>query len=380
MNAFAPFAALALLAACSSVPSSPPPTITSRDFGVTKAGRPATLWTLRGFGIEVDVTDLGATLVAVRAPDRAGFLADVVLGFPDVAGYESAANQRFGATLGRVADRIGKGEFQLDGRTYVLTREDGHDSVHGGSVRSFDKVHWRAEVIDQGHAGVAVRFGYDSKEGEEGFPGSVRAHVTYALVPATVPVLAVHHEAWTDRRTPVNLGNHTYWNLAGEGAITALDHTLQIAAAHYLPNDDTLLPTGEVAPVQGTPFDFTEAKEVGLHAGPLLTTAAKGYDHYFVLPPATGIRHVATLHHEGTGRTLAIDTTAPGLRLDTGNRLRGQIGKAGHAYGTRSGIRLSPHGYPDAVHHATFPSILVEPGVPYVAQTRYRFPGLGDTP
>lgn len=364
-----PFAALALLAACSTMAPAPHTSVSSRSFGTLSNGTTATLWTLQVPGLAVDVSDFGATLVAVRMPDRAGVVGDVVLGFDDVTGYASAANQYFGCTTGRVCNRIAKGRFTLDGVDYQLAINNEPNHLHGGGERSFDKVAWRAEV-GNAHGAPSVRFTYRSRDGEEGYPGNLDVAVTYALLPLTPPQLRVTYEAQSDRRTPINLTNHAYWNLAGAGAPTVLDHQLQVAADHYTPLDDTGIPTGAIAPVAGTALDFTRATELGLWFDRVKDTPTKGYDHNFVLRGGvTTLRPVAHLWHPGTQRSLRVLTTEPGLQVYSGNYLRGQSGKGGAAYPPNSAVCLETQHFPDSVHHTNFPTTILEPGQRFTSTT-----------
>lgn len=365
--------AFLLLTACSSMTTAPKP-ITSAHFGTDAQGRPATLWTLRNAGVECDVTDYGATLVAMRVPDRAGFLGDVVLGFDDVNGYQSDRNQYFGCTTGRVCNRIAGGRFTLDGYEYTLATNNGPNHLHGGAERSLDKVFWHAEQTTGEGGAPAVRFTYLSRDGEEGYPGNLHIAVTYTLESASGgAALRIDYEARSDKRTPVNLTNHAYWNLAGEGAETVLDHELQLDAAQYTPTDDTLIPTGEIRDVVGSEFDFRDGQPVGLHVSRLADTAAMGYDHNFVLAPGDGLREVATLSHEGSGRSMVIETTEPGIQVYSGNFLRGDAGKGGKPYAKRSAICLETQHFPDAVHHDNFPDIVLEPGDLFRSTTRMVF-------
>ncbi|MBK8100224.1 MAG: galactose mutarotase [Planctomycetes bacterium] len=362
---------LLLLAACSSMNSNTatgPSGIRSRHFGVDQHGRPATLWTLRQGNLEVDVTDHGATLVAVRMPDRADRVRDICLGFDDVTGYESGANQYFGCTTGRVCNRIAKGQFTLDDYRFQLAINNGPNHLHGGGKRSLDKVHWDGEVVAS--SGAAVRFSYTSPDGEEGYPGRLSISVTYTLFADRLDIV---YAATTDQRTPVNLTNHAYWNLAGEGDGTILDHELWIDAAGYTPTDDTLIPTGKIANVAHSALDFSKATLIGLRVARLDDTAAKGYDHNFVLREATGLRHVSTLRHPLTGRTIDIHTTEPGLQFYSGNFLHGQRGKGGKVYAHRSGLCLETQHFPDSVNHPSFPSTILEPGATYSSTTQIRF-------
>ncbi len=366
-----PIAVLALFAACSSMSDNKPDSVTSRWFGQSRDGQVAKLWTLRSRHLEVDVTDHGATLVAVRQPDRAGFLADVVLGFDDVSGYESAANQYFGCTTGRVCNRIANGEFTLDGYTYALAKNNGPNHLHGGGPRSFDKVHWNGEVVRGDGGAPAVRFTYVSRDGEEGYPGTLQVSVTYTL--HADDRLHIGYEATTDRTTPINVTNHAYWNLAGAGSLTVLDHTLQVEADQYTPTDATLVPTGKLAEVAGTPLDFTRPTAIGARVDMLLGTPALGYDHNYVLRAATGMRHVATLAHKASGRSMTVATTEPALQVYSGNFLNGQIGKQGRAYPQRSAVCLETQHFPDSVHHAHFPTTLLQPGSVFRSATEMAF-------
>jgi aldose 1-epimerase len=362
----APLAALCAFSACSTMTADTP---TFRWFGSQKDGRPAMVWTLRTRGLEVDVTDYGATLVAVRTPDRGGFVDDIVLGFDDVTGYQSDANQYFGCTTGRVCNRIAKGEFVLDGYPYVLARNNGPNHLHGGASRSFDKVHWEGTPVADGGA-QGVRFSYHSRDGEEGYPGNLHVTVTYWVMPG--PTLKVITEARTDKRTPVNITNHAYWNLEGAGSATVLDHELQVEADTYTPTDDTLIPTGAIASVERTALDFRKPQPIGLRLHELTGTPTVGYDHNLVLR-GSGMRQVATLRAPGSGRWLEIHTTEPALQVYSGNWLRGQTGKGGKAYAQRSAVCLETQHYPDSVHHAHFPNTILEPGQAYRTETMWKF-------
>jgi aldose 1-epimerase len=365
-------AALALLAACSSMTDLSPDPITSRGFGADADGRPATLWTLRNGDLEVDVTDHGATLVAVRVPNRGGFLEDVILGFDDVAGYQSDANQYFGCTTGRVCNRIADGAFTLDGYDYVLAKNNAPNHLHGGAERSLDKVRWDASYTVDDDGVPSVTFTYLSRDGEEGYPGNLEVAVTYTL--GADNSLRVDYAATTDMRTPVNLTNHAYWNLAGAGAESVLDHVLQVDASHYTPTDSTLIPTGEVAPVIGTALDFRAPTALGLLLDKVADTPAMGYDHNLVLDGAAGaLRRVAELSHAASGRSMVIETTEPAIQVYTGNFLFGQTGKAGKAYPQRSAVCLETQHHPDAIHHENFPNTVLEPGDAFRSTTRMTF-------
>lgn len=363
-----PLLSFAAFAACTAMDQTNPSVLVA-DFGTASSGQPATLWTLRNAHLECDVTDHGATLVAVRTKDRAGILDDVVLGFDDVTGYQSPANQYFGCTTGRVCNRIAKAQFTLDGYTYRLAANNGPNSLHGGVARSLDKVHWQAERVGDASA-PGVRFSYLSRDGEEGFPGNLRVEVTYRLEPDG---LRIDYRATTDRRTPVNLTNHAYFNLAGAGAPTVLDHELWVDAERHTPTEDTLLPTGAIASVLGTPLDFSKPLPLGLRIGELDATPAQGYDHNYVLRAATGLRPVARLRHPTSGRRLEVLTDQPALQVYSGNFLHGQTGKGGRTYARRSGLCLETQHYPDSVNQPHFPDTVLAPGEEYRTTTIYRF-------
>lgn len=368
---------LLLLPAACALPGTTPNTHTaqptmsvrSQPFGITAAGEPATLFTLRRGRLEIQVTDFGATLVAVRTPDRAGGVADVVLGFDDVAGYQSERNQYFGCTTGRVCNRIRNGRFTLDGYEYVLALNNGNHHLHGGRERSLDKVMWAGRAFAEGSVPSAT-FRYTSRDGEEGYPGRLELTVRYSL-PADGEI-RIDYTATTDRATPVNLTNHAYWNLAGEGSLTILDHELQVLADRYTPTDDELIPTGQIAPVASTPLDFRELARIGERIGALEGTGARGYDHNYVLRAGNGLRPAAVLHHPASGRELQVLTTEPGLQFYSGNFLHGQAGKGGKTYRHRSGLCLETQHFPDSVNHPRFPSTILQPGETFRSTTVYR--------
>jgi aldose 1-epimerase len=355
----------------SSAPDPSAPSVTSRSFGLRRDGLPATLWTLQRGGVRASVTDHGATLVSLMLPDRRGRTADVVLGFDDVAGYESDQNQYFGCTTGRVCNRIGKGRFRLDGYDFQLAVNNGENHLHGGATRSLDKVRWKGRA-SQKDGGPAVVFTYDSPDGEENYPGNLAIEVTYSL-PADGQ-LRIDCEARTDQRTPVNITNHAYWNLAGHGAPTVLDHELQIHAERYTPTDATLIPTGAMAPVAATPLDFRQSQPIGLRIESLTATPALGYDHNFVLNRSgDGLEPAATLWHPASGRQVAIATTEPGLQFYSGNFLKGQRGKGGAVYAHRSAVCLETQHFPDSVNQPSFPTTILEPGQVYRTTTVFTF-------
>lgn len=340
-------------------------------FGQTADGKPVQQFTLTNSqGATAKIITRGATLRSLVVPDRQGKMADVLNGFDDVAGYESDANQYFGCTVGRVCNRIGDAQFELDGQIYKLFANDGDNTLHGGGPRSFDKVVWEGQEV-QSDSGPSVEFRYFSPDGEEGFPGNLHVTVRYTLTDSNA--LAISYAATADMPTPVNLTNHAYFNLAGAGAATVLDHVLMIDADAYTPTDDELIPTGKIAAVEGTPLDFRQPTAIGKRIAQVAETAAKGYDHNYVLNhQGSGVRRVARLTHPGSGRVLEVHTDQPGLQFYSGNFLFGQRGKDGKTYAHRSACCLEAQHYPDSVNQPSFPSIVLSPGQTYSQTTIYQ--------
>ena len=363
-------AALCLLPAC-GVPFLSTMDIREMDFGRSADGRTAKLFELTSrSGLIARLTDHGATLVDLWVPDKKGELADVVLGFEEVSGYESDANQYFGCTTGRAANRIAAGTFDLDGKTYHLARNNGPNHLHGGGARALSKVVWNAAPSST-HEGPAVRFTYTSPDGEEGYPGNLSVAVTYTLTHEGE--LRIDYEARTDAPTPVNLTNHAYWNLAGHGAPTVLDHELQILAAHYTPVDETLIPIGNVEPVTRE-LDFRGGKLIGRDITPLIDGPTIGYDHNFVLlNPGGRLSKAAVLAHGASGRVMEVWTTEPALQFYSGNFLFGQRGKHGRTYALRSACCLEAQHYPNSVNAPGFPETVLRPGEVYRQTTVHRF-------
>jgi aldose 1-epimerase len=348
---------------------------TSQPFGKTKDGQAVELYTLKSDkGLVAKVMTRGATLVQLHVPDQDGESADVILGFDDVAGYESEDNQYFGCTTGRVCNRIAKGKFTLDGEEYTLAINNEPNHLHGGVERSLDKVVWDAKPYTT-EKGQGVRFTYTSPDGEEGYPGTLSCQVSF-FVAKDANKLTINYKATTDKATPVNLTNHAYFNLGGEGSDTVLDHSLRLNADRYTPTDDTLIPTGEIASVEGTELDFRKAKRIGKDIDPLTDTGALGYDHNFVLnEPEDGKRYrlAAFVKHKKSGRTLRISTTEPAIQFYSGNFLKGQKGKGGKTYAHRSAICLETQHYPDSVNHENFPNTILKPGEEYTSSTILSF-------
>ncbi|GAC1409602.1 MAG: galactose mutarotase [Gemmatimonadaceae bacterium] len=346
-------------------------------FGRTLDGRPVELFTLTNAnGVELRLTNYGGIITSLKTPDRSGRLDDIVLGYDSLSGYLHDSPY-FGAVVGRYGNRIAGGRFTLDGRTYHLAINNGPNSLHGG-LRGFDKVVWAAEPF-RSEAGVGVTLDYASADMEEGYPGNLRAQVTYTL--ADDNRLIVDYQATTDRATPVNLTQHSYWNLAGDGSRDILAHVLTINADAMTPVDTTLIPTGEISPVSGTPFDFRTPMPIGARIDQRQNTQIRyggGYDHNFVVNRRSAapdeLVHAARVTEPTTGRTLDVLTTEPGIQFYSGNFLDGSItGKAGHVYHYRYGMALETQHYPDSPNHPSFPSTIVRPGHTYRTRTIFLF-------
>ena len=346
-------------------------------FGRLPDGREVGLYTLTNAnGVEVRAITYGAIIVSVRTPDRSGRLADIVLGFDDLDGYLSRSRY-FGAVVGRYGNRIANATFSLDGQIYRLAANNGPNHLHGG-IKGFDKALWQGEPFARDGT-VGVVFKYASPDGEEGYPGRLDASVTYTLTQRNA--LTVEYRATTDKPTHVNLTQHSYFNLAGEGSGAngqILDHELTIDADRYTPIDEGMIPTGEIAPVDGTPFDFRHPTTIGAridHDHEQLRRAG-GYDHNFVLNEpvsASGLRRAARVVHSESGRTLEVATMEPGMQFYSGNRLTGTAGKRGHSYGPRCGFCLETQHFPDSPNTAHFPSTVLRPGETYQTTTVFTF-------
>ena len=349
------------------------PYLTQEPFGASADGTPIDLVTLRnGNGIEVRIMTYGGTVVSLKTPDRDGIFDDIVLGFDSAEPYFTQSPY-FGSIIGRYGNRIANARFTLGDETYPLPANDGPNHLHGGTV-GWDKVVWRGEPF-QDADGVGVVLRHTSPDGDQGYPGTVEATVTYWL--RADDALVIDYEATTDKPTVVNLTHHSYFNLAGDKAPDILGHELTIRADRYTPVDATLIPTGELAPVAGTPFDFTTPHPIGERIDendPQLANG-KGYDHNWAIgrvSPDPAL--VASVVDPVTGRTLDVESTEPGLQFYSGNFLDGTItGKGGRAYGHRSGFCLEPQHYPDSPNQPGFPSTELRPGETYRSRTVLRF-------
>jgi aldose 1-epimerase len=336
------------------------PSVARTPFGALPDGRRIDRYTLTGAGRMVaSVLTYGGILQSVEVPDRDGRLANVALGFADLAGYTApgyvAASPFFGALIGRYANRIARGRFTLDGTTYELPCNDPPNHLHGGGADGFDVQVWEAQPFATASA-AGVRLTLVSPAGAGGYPGTLRTSVTYTLGPE----LRVDYEATTDAPTVANLTCHAYWNLAGEGSGTIHEHLLRLDASRYTPVDDTQIPTGELLPVAGTPMDFTRPRPVG-----------DGYDHNWVLD---GGPAAAVLSDPGSGRALTVVTDQPGIQVYSGNFLDGSLrGASGRPYERGAGVALETQHFPDSPNRATFPSTVLRPGETYRSSTAFRF-------
>jgi len=334
--------------------------IKSVRFGALPDGAEATLFTLANAnGLVCKISDYGGIITELHVPDRNGKPADVVLGYEQLQPYLEGTAY-FGALIGRVANRVARGRFTLDGQAFQLAANEGPNQLHGGK-RGFDRVIWRAEPF-YANGSASLRLTYTSPDGDEGYPGALKVVASYTLNDENE--LRLEIEATSDKPTPVNLTSHSYWNLAGIGDI--LGHILTIAADHYTPVDKLLIPTGEIKPVKGTPMDFTMPSGVGSRFEQLKNDPP-GYDNNFVLKGGGGrLVLAARVHEPVSGRVLELLSDQPGLQFYTGNFLKGPIsGKHGTVYGRHSGLCLEPQYFPDFVNHPNFPQSILRPGQTY---------------
>jgi aldose 1-epimerase len=368
---------LSLAAACAALvllcgPATPAAAQRKESFGKTPDGKDVNVYTLTNRGkAEARITDYGGALVSLKVPDRAGRFADVVLGFDGMEGY-LAGNFYLGSLVGRYANRIAGGRFTLNGVEYRLATNNGPNHLHGG-VRGFDKVLWTARPLSVRN-GSALELTYVSPDGEEGYPGTLRLKAVYTLTDANE--LRIDYSATTDKDTVVNLTNHAYFNLAGEGSGDILGHRLTLYADRFLPTDATAIPTGELRPVRGTPFDFRRSVAIGarIEADDEQIKFGAGYDHTFVVRGRAGaLRRAAAAHEPTSGRVLEVWTTEPGVQLYTGNYLDTVAGKSGKPYGRRTGFCLETQHYPDSPNKRDFPSTVLRRDGSYKTTTVYKF-------
>lgn len=344
--------------------------LTKQSFGTTPDGKAVDLYVLTNTkGVTAKIMTRGAAIVQMLVPDRNGKLGDVTLGFDNLEGYLQKDNPYFGTIVGRYGNRIAKGKFTLDGRSYTLATNNGANSLHGG-IKGFDKVIWSAQPVES-KAGVAVKFTYVSPDGEEGYPGALTVSVVYTLTENNE--LRLDYTATTDKATVINITNHAYWNLAGEGDI--LGHKLMLAADKFTPVDDGLIPTGELKDVKGSVMDFTFSHAIGDRFGEL-TNVPRGYDHNYVLRAGLTAepKLAATVEEPKSGRVLEVLTTEPGVQFYSGNFLDGTLkGKQGALYKQHAALCLETQHFPDSPNQPTFPTTVLRPGQTYTQTTVHRF-------
>ncbi|XP_066348895.1 uncharacterized protein [Miscanthus floridulus] len=331
------------------------------------------VYELKAGDFSVSVTNWGATITSVVLPDSKGDLADVVLGYDTIGGYVNGTSY-FGALVGRVANRIANARFVLDGKAYHLFKNDGNNTLHGGH-RGFSQAIWTVKEFVGGGASPYITLYYHSFDGEQGFPGDLDVYVTYQL--ASPYVLRVHMNATAvNKATPVNLAQHTYWNLGGEGSGDVLHSTVQLFASRYTPVDSALIPTGVVTPVAGTPYDFRAPTPVGSRIRQVSGGKAGvyGYDTNYAVDGEDGaLRKVAVVRDGASGRAMELWANQPGVQFYTGNFLLDVVGKGGKVYGQYGALCLETQGFPDAVNHPDFPSQIVRPGQVYKHDMVFKF-------
>lgn len=351
--------------------ANPAATVEGESFG-RFGTQPVELYTLRNAtGLQARITNYGGIVTSLFVPDRKGNLADVVLGYDTLDEYLKSSPY-FGALIGRYGNRIAMGRFQLNGKTYQLALNNGPNTLHGGKI-GFDKVVWEVEKAEVTPQGSQLTLSYLSRDGEEGYPGSLHVRAVYTLTNDNA--LQVDFSATTDQPTPVNLTQHSYFNLRGKGDI--LGHILQIHAERFTPVDSTLIPTGELRSVANTPFDFRTPTAIGarIDQAEEQLKFGLGYDHNWVIEPAAGkLRLQATVYEPDSGRVLEVFSAEPGLQFYSGNFLDGTLkGKGGQVYGHRSGFCLEPQHFPDSPNQPRFPSTVLKPGETYRNTIVYRF-------
>lgn len=348
-------------------------TIEKSSYGTSAEGAQVDKYTFKNSnGMEVDIITYGGRIINLSVPDKNGNFSNVVLNLSSLEQYEDT-NPFFGALVGRYGNRIGNAKFSLNGTEYKLAANNGPNSLHGG-LKGFDKVVWNVDEVKEDED-ASLKLSYLSKDMEEGFPGNLAVTVTYTLTADNS--LEVDYQATTDKTTVVNLTQHAYFNLSGDFSTTILDHELTLNADKLVPVDATLIPTGELIDVKGTPFDFTSPKEIGkeIDADNAQIKKGGGYDHCWVLnDPNAGMRNIATVHDPKTGRIMEVATTEPGVQFYTGNFLDGTLPiPGGGVYAKRSGFCLETQHYPDSPNQSDFPSVTLEPGEKYETKTSFKF-------
>lgn len=339
--------------------------VSHANFGTLPDGSPVTIYTLKSPQVELRVMTFGARVVSLSSPDRNGKMADIVLGYDKLEDYVKDAKTYFGVVPGRYANRIANGKFSLNGKEYSLSVNEGTNTLHGGKV-GFDRHNWTAKEVPDG-----VEFTLVSPDGDQGFPGTLTAHVRYTLRGG---MIAIHYSATTDKPTVVNLTNHTYFNLSGAGSGTILSEKLTIDADKFTPVDSKLIPTGKLEPVAGTPFDFTHPETIGarINDNNEQLKLAHGYDQNWVLRGKMGVLHpAARVYDPASGRVLEVATTEPGVQFYTGNFLDGSFSGPHGKYDFRTGLCLETQHYPDSPNHPSFPTTELKPGQTYNSETTW---------
>ncbi|XP_075720545.1 galactose mutarotase [Rhinoderma darwinii] len=335
--------------------------VTRNIFGNLSDGKTVEMFLLESNFVKAEIISFGCIITRLETKDKHGNFTDIVLGFDSLEGYLNK-HPYFGAVVGRVANRIANGKFSVDGQDYQLPINNGPNSIHGG-LKGFDKVLWKPEEIENG-----VQFSYTSADGEEGYPGELKVLVTYTLLGSE---LTINYKARTSKTTPINLTNHSYFNLSGQGSENIYDHEIFIDAEHYLPVDDNMIPTGEIVPVQGTCFDLRKPVELGSQIAKL---SRNGFDHNFCLRMTEKQQYCTRVYHKPSGRVLTVRTTKPGVQFYTANFLDGSLkGKGGAVYPKHSAFCLETQAWPDAVNKPQFPNTLLHPGEEYDQTTWFNF-------
>ncbi|HBP39161.1 MAG TPA: galactose-1-epimerase [Clostridiales bacterium] len=347
--------------------------VTIKEFGKTRAGQIVHSFTLyQDNGTFCTLISYGGAVQSLLMPDRSGRFQDIVLGYDDMAGYEGLNNPYHGALIGRHGNRIEDACFEIDGRTYHLARNDGRNHLHGG-LRGFDKQIWQGEPVNAPE-GPAVCFRYRSPDGDEGYPGNLDVEATYVLT--ADQALIIRYRAVSDQKTVINLTNHSYFNLAGQGSGTILAHQVQIEADEFTAINQECNPTGEIIPVAGTALDFRQMKPIGrdIGSGELQIINGLGYDHNFILrDKSPGRKACAAVYEPKFGRVMTVETTSPGVQLYTGNFMKPDTGKEGVRYDYRNGFCLETQYFPNSLKHKNFPSPIFAAGEVFSQETVYRF-------
>lgn len=344
--------------------TAPKMSMTQAPYGTTD-GKEVIEYTLaNGNGVSVKILNYGGTITHLITPDKNGTGGDVVLGYDSLSGYQQKGNPYFGSLIGRYGNRIANGKFTLDGKTYTLAPNNNGNSLHGG-LKGFDKVVWTGTPLSDS----SLKLTYDSKDGEEGYPGNLHTEVVYTLTGNNE--LKIEYKATTDKATPLNLTNHAYYNLSAGADSTVLDHELMLKADKYTAVNDKLIPTGQLPDVKGTPMDFTTSKKIGND----IAKVPGGFDHNWVLSKGAGLELIGALYHPASGRYMEVFTTEPGVQFYSGNFLDGTLTntKGGKKYVKHAGLCLETQHFPDSPNQPSFPNTVLKPGETYTQTTIYKF-------